>query len=92
MTLGTSARYRDVGALAAALAVIFGLAFAPSHAAQNTEAPQAMTSTEPASDTLSAKQQAIPLIAAFMATSDMSKLNTASARAPCCGWQSGPQT
>ncbi|KAG1223500.1 hypothetical protein G6F68_020323 [Rhizopus microsporus] len=30
-----------------------------------------------ASDTLSAKQQAVPLIAAFMAASDMPQLNTA---------------
>ncbi len=36
-----------------------------------------MTSTQPASDTLSAKQQAIPLIASFMATSDMPRLNAA---------------
>ena len=77
MTFGIFAKPRDSGALAAALAVVFGLAFAPSHAAQNTEAPQAMTSTPPASDTLSAKQQAIPLIAAFTAASDMPKLSAA---------------
>ncbi|HEJ6137421.1 TPA: carboxymuconolactone decarboxylase family protein [Pseudomonas aeruginosa] len=47
---------------------------APTHAAENTEAPQTMT-IQAASDTLSAKQQTIPLIAAFMATSDMPKLN-----------------
>jgi len=33
--------------------------------------------TQPASDKLSAKQQTIPLIAAFMATSDMPRLNAA---------------
>ncbi|MCC7183840.1 MAG: carboxymuconolactone decarboxylase family protein [Rhodocyclaceae bacterium] len=36
-----------------------------------------MTSAVPASDTLSARQQAIPLIAAAMATSDMPRLNAA---------------
>jgi 4-carboxymuconolactone decarboxylase len=36
-----------------------------------------MTATQPASNRLSAKQLSIPLIAAFMATSDMPKLNTA---------------
>lgn len=36
-----------------------------------------MTNTQPASDTLSAKQQAIPLIASFMAASDMPRLNAA---------------
>lgn len=77
MTPGTFAKHRNVGALTAAMAVTFGLASAPSHAAQNAATPQAMTSTQPASDTLSAKQQAIPLMAAFMAASDMPKLNAA---------------
>ena len=36
-----------------------------------------MARAQPTSETLSAKQQSIPLIAAFMATSDMPKLNTA---------------
>ncbi len=36
-----------------------------------------MSSTQPAAQTLSARQQAIPLIAAFMATSDMPRLNAA---------------
>lgn len=36
-----------------------------------------MTSTAPASETLSARQQAIPLIAAAMAVSDMPRLNAA---------------
>lgn len=36
-----------------------------------------MTRTQPASESLSPKQQAIPLIATFMATSDMPKLNAA---------------
>jgi 4-carboxymuconolactone decarboxylase len=46
-------------------------------ATQNAEASQPMTSTQPAAQTLSARQQAIPLIAAFMATSDMPRLNAA---------------
>ena len=36
-----------------------------------------MTNAQQATDTLSARQQAIPLIAAFMAASDMPKLNAA---------------
>nr|WP_244884913.1 carboxymuconolactone decarboxylase family protein [Singulisphaera acidiphila] len=46
-----------------------------SHAAGSDAGPQAMTDAQPASETLSAKQQAIPLIAAFAATSDMPGLN-----------------
>jgi alkylhydroperoxidase/carboxymuconolactone decarboxylase family protein YurZ len=53
-----------------------GLALAPSHAVEHTEGPKAVTSTPDPSDSLSAKQQAIPLIAVFMATSDMPKLST----------------
>ncbi|HSI59568.1 MAG TPA: carboxymuconolactone decarboxylase family protein, partial [Ideonella sp.] len=37
----------------------------------------AMTRAQPTSENLSAKQRAIPLIASFMATSDMPKLNAA---------------
>lgn len=65
---------RKTSALIAVLTLGMGLALAPSHATQNTEAPQTMTS-QSSSDTLSAQQQTIPLIAAFMATSDMPKLN-----------------
>lgn len=75
MTHTKLAKYRKTGPLTAALALSLALMLAPSLAAQNTEAPKAMTSTQVASDTLSAKQQAIPLVAAFMATSDMPKLN-----------------
>ncbi|SDZ70838.1 Uncharacterized conserved protein YurZ, alkylhydroperoxidase/carboxymuconolactone decarboxylase family [Variovorax sp. YR266] len=71
----TSPRYREAVALAAAVVLV--LAIAPSRAAQNTEEPLAMSTTQSASDALSAKQQAIPSIAAFMATSDMPKLNAA---------------
>lgn len=65
-----------IGALSAMLALSLWMTLKPSHAAKDTAAPQAM-STQAASDTLSAKQQAVPLIAAFMATSDMPQLNAA---------------
>ncbi len=39
--------------------------------------PQAATRAQPASETLSATQRAIPLIGAFMASSDMPRLNAA---------------
>ena len=61
-------------AAALALAVLCGPAAAQTATAQ---APKAMTNNQPISDTLSAKQQAIPLIASFMAASDMPRLNTA---------------
>jgi alkylhydroperoxidase/carboxymuconolactone decarboxylase family protein YurZ len=60
-----------------AAALVLGLAIAPGHASQNALEPQIMPSAQPASETLSAKQKAIPLIAAFMATSNMPKLNAA---------------
>lgn len=44
---------------------------------RNTEELRAAVNAKPMSDTLSAKQLAIPLIASFMATSDMPKLNAA---------------
>jgi 4-carboxymuconolactone decarboxylase len=49
----------------------------PTNAAQKTQEHQAMTQAQPVSETLTPKQQAIPLIAASMAMSDMPKLNTA---------------
>ncbi|GAA5233613.1 carboxymuconolactone decarboxylase family protein [Verticiella sediminum] len=76
MTHDKTAKDRKTRALIAVLTLSLGLTLAPSHAAQSTEAPQAMT-TPATSDTLSAKQQTIPLIAAFMATSDMPRLNAA---------------
>jgi len=75
MTPSKNPKDRKTGALIAGLAL--SVALAPSHAAQPPEILQAMTSTQPTSDTLSEKQQAIPLIAAFMATSDIPKLNSA---------------
>lgn len=77
MTAKTPVARCETKPLAALLALCLGLGCVPGFAAQNAETSQTMTSTQPASDTLSAKQQAIPLIAAFMATSDMPKLDVA---------------
>ena len=77
MTNTTPARVRQSDALATVLSLGLGLAIAPGHAAQSTVEPSAMISTPSASETLSAKQQAIPLVAAAMATSNMPKLNAA---------------
>lgn len=77
MTNTTPARQSKPGVLAAAFALSLGLAITPSHAAQDPVEPQAMSPAQPVSETLSARQQAIPLIAATMATSDMSRLNVA---------------
>jgi 4-carboxymuconolactone decarboxylase len=77
MSNTTPARHRMARAVAATLALGWGLAAASGHAAQHTVEPQAMKRAEPVSETLSAKQQAIPLIASFMAASDMPKLNAA---------------
>jgi len=62
MTAKKSVKFRAASALTAALTLSLGLALVPGHAAENTLSPQ---------------QQAIPTIAAFMATSDMPKLNAA---------------
>ncbi|MES2946358.1 MAG: carboxymuconolactone decarboxylase family protein [Pseudomonadota bacterium] len=63
-------------AIASALALSLGLASGPGRAAQGTEASDKPAATA-SSDTLSARQQAIPLIAASMAASDMPKLTAA---------------
>ncbi|HVI89393.1 MAG TPA: carboxymuconolactone decarboxylase family protein [Dongiaceae bacterium] len=76
MTHKKAAKNRRISALSAVLALSHALMLTPSHAAQNTDASQAMT-TQATADALSAQQQTIPLIAAFMATSDMPKLNGA---------------
>ncbi|MCO8309439.1 (R)-mandelonitrile lyase [Pseudomonas mandelii] len=47
------------------------------YSAQRPVAPQAMPAAQAASEVLSARQQAIPLIAASMATSNMPRLNAA---------------
>ncbi len=76
MTHTKTAKNRKISVLVVVLALSMGLTFASNHAAQNTEVTQAMT-TQTSSDALSARQQAIPLIAALMATSNMSALNAA---------------
>ena len=58
-----------------ALCLSLGVMF--SVTTQAAEASQTMTRTQASAETLSNKQQAIPLIAAFMATSDMPHLNAA---------------
>ncbi|MCY1349932.1 4-carboxymuconolactone decarboxylase [compost metagenome] len=77
MTNTTPASYFKPGMLAAAFVLSLGLAITPSHAAQDSVEPQAMSNAQPTAETLSAKQRAIPLIAATMATSNMPKLNAA---------------
>ena len=77
MTNTTPVKHRKSGGLATALALGLGLVIVPGHAAQNTQEPRAMPSAQAASETLSARQQAIPLIAAAMAASNMPKLNAA---------------
>ena len=75
MTNTTPAR-RGLAALATAGTWGLVLATAPALGVQQTEELH-MTSTAPASETLSARQQAIPLIAAAMATSNMPRLDAA---------------
>lgn len=75
MSNTTPVRFGPV-AFAATLALSLALTTAPTLAAQQTE-ESAMTPTVPASETLSTRQQAIPLIAAAMAASDMPRLNAA---------------
>ncbi|WP_237710187.1 carboxymuconolactone decarboxylase family protein [Rhodanobacter fulvus] len=64
-------------ALAAALVLASGLTMAPSYASQNSAELHAMAHEYPTAETLSAKQQAIPLIAVSMAKSDMPSLRSA---------------
>lgn len=74
MTHMKTAKHRKTSALGTVVALCLGLMLSPSHAAQNMETSQTMA-MQTTSDALSTKQQLIPLIAAFMATSDMPKLN-----------------
>jgi hypothetical protein len=53
------------------MALCLGVAAIFSVTTQAAEAAQTMTNTPASATTLSSQQQAIPLIAAFMATSDM---------------------
>lgn len=70
------AKQCTIRAAAAALVLGLGLATTPAYAAQNT--PESLAATTPTrSEVLSARQQAIPLIASFMAASDSPKLNAA---------------
>ena len=65
-----------IKALTAALLLTFGFALTANAAPVNTGASE-MNQQQTVSDTLSARQQAIPLIAASMASSQMDKLNAA---------------
>ena len=71
----TPTKHLSIQVAAVAMVLSLGLATAPAHA-QNALEPQAVT-TQTRSEALSAKQQAIPLIASFMAASEMPKLNAA---------------
>lgn len=62
MSLKPPSTFRAASALAGVLSLSLGVALTPSHAADNA---------------LSGKQQTIPTIAAFMAASDMPRLNNA---------------
>lgn len=72
-----SVLHREGWSFAAVLALCLGLGEVSAVAAQDRAAATATTNTAPPSETLSSKQQAIPLIAAFMASSDMPRLNMA---------------
>ena len=74
MTSTTPASRLAALSAAVSLAVV-GLAASPAHASQQAEASPHMGANAPVSETLSACQQAIPLIAAAMARSDMVQLN-----------------
>ncbi|UZE14107.1 carboxymuconolactone decarboxylase family protein [Pseudomonas sp. B21-053] len=77
MSTDTPIAHRKTTPFPALIVLFLGLGLVSGIAIQNAEASPPMTSTQPASKTLSAKQQSIPLIAAFMATSDMPKLSAA---------------
>ena len=63
--------------VAAALVAVLSAGVWSSHAGEPATTPRQGQGTIIAGQTLSARQQAIPLIAAFMATSNMAKLNAA---------------
>ena len=65
-----------IKALTAAVLLTFGLGLT-AHAAPVNKGASEMNHQQTVSDTLSARQQAIPLIAALMASSQMDKLNAA---------------
>ena len=68
---------RNSTAIPALMALCLGVGAMFSVTTQATEASQTMASTPASTATLSRQQQAIPLIAGFMATSDIPNLNTA---------------
>ncbi len=65
-----------IKALTAAVLLTFGFSLT-ANAAPVTKGATGMNQEQTVSDTLSARQQAIPLIAAYMASSQMDKLNSA---------------
>lgn len=73
MTIDT----RNNATLPALMALCLGIGAMFSVTTQAAEASQTMASKPASATTLSRQQQTIPLIAAFMATSDMPNLNTA---------------
>lgn len=68
---------RNNATLPTLMALCLGIGAMFSVTTQATEASQTMASKPASAATLSRQQQTIPLIAAFMATSDMPNLNTA---------------
>ena len=72
-----STLYRETRPVAAFLALCLGLSNAPGLAAQEAVVSPTTTTAAPPSESLSAKQRSIPLIAAAMAASDMTTLNSA---------------
>jgi alkylhydroperoxidase/carboxymuconolactone decarboxylase family protein YurZ len=68
---------RNSTALPTLMALCLGVGAMFSVTTQAAEASPTMTSTPASAASLSSQQQAIPLIAAFMVTSDMPNLNTA---------------
>jgi alkylhydroperoxidase/carboxymuconolactone decarboxylase family protein YurZ len=68
---------RSSAALPALMAFCLSVGSMFSATTQAAEAPQSMTTPQTTARALSGKQQTIPLIAAFMATSDMRNLNSA---------------
>lgn len=68
---------RNSTALPTLMALCLSVGTMFSATTQAAEASPIMTRTSASAASLSSQQQAIPLIAAFMATSDMPNLNTA---------------
>ncbi|MFJ2458137.1 carboxymuconolactone decarboxylase family protein [Pseudomonas neuropathica] len=68
---------RSSAALPALMAFCLSVGSMFSATTQAAETPQSMTTPQTTAQALSSKQQTIPLMAAFMATSDMPNLNSA---------------